>query len=208
LETFRCPTCLFVLTDPGQKRCPSCHKRLRRRGQPIVLGDKSNFGSHEPTINLVLAERADRLGAPPDRVGASVAAPIDAHFVDMPPDLPTVDLPAADVAPVEMAPVDITPVDITPVDITPVDIAMFVSPPSPPGPPPAVTSSSVLVPPAFTTRTSSWPPPIAPVVDDPVVAPIAVATEHTTIFEPSQFDPEMRQVLDDLYRKARSAPDD
>jgi hypothetical protein len=195
LETFRCPTCLFVLADPGLKRCPSCHKRLRRRGQPIVLGDKPKFGSHEPTINLVLAERADRLGAPPEPFVTSAAAPIEAQYVDMPAEAPAVDL-----APVETAPVD---------------IAAFVSPPvspavSPPvspavSPAPAVTSSSVLVPPVYTT------PPI-PVVSKPVAAPpataTATATEHTTIFEPSQFDPEMRQVLDDLYRKARSASDD
>jgi hypothetical protein len=173
LETFRCPTCLFVLADPGQKRCPSCHKRLRRRGQPIVLGDKPNFGSHEPTINLVLAERAERLGSPPEPFVASVAAPIEAQLVDLPDDLPVVDM--------------------APVDIAPVDIAAFVSPP------PVMTSSSVLVPPVYTTPPV---PPVGAVVNEPVT------NEHTTIFEPSQFDPEMRQVLDSLYRKARSAPDD
>jgi hypothetical protein len=142
LETFRCPTCLFVLADPGRKRCPSCHKRLRRRGKPIVLGNEPKRGN-EPTINLVLDDRVERLGAPPERWAAAAAEPIETRFVDRPDEVPAV-------------------------------------------------TSSVLVPPVFTT------PPVAP----------GAVTEHTTIFEPSQFDPEMRRVLDDLYRKARSASDD
>jgi hypothetical protein len=43
LETFRCPACLFVLADAGQKRCPSCHERLRQRGGPIVIGGRSKL---------------------------------------------------------------------------------------------------------------------------------------------------------------------
>ena len=48
----------------------------------------------------------------------------------------------------------------------------------------------------------------APRVDEapPVVeAPTATtAPDHTSIFEPSQLDPEMRELLDGLYRKARA----
>jgi hypothetical protein len=41
-------------------------------------------------------------------------------------------------------------------------------------------------------------PPVASTPVDP--EPI----HHTTIFEPSQLDPELREVLDELYRKARA----
>ena len=66
-------------------------------------------------------------------------------------------------------------------------------------------------------------PPVAapPVAVPPVAAPPAVEetgggetgvvlelVRHTTIFEPSQLDPELRGVLDGLYRKARAETDD
>jgi hypothetical protein len=51
------------------------------------------------------------------------------------------------------------------------------------------------------------PVAIAPVIQFPVAGK-AAPVQHTTIFAPSQFDPEMRQVLDDLYRKARAEVDD
>jgi hypothetical protein len=123
LETLRCPACFFMLTDPGASRCPSCNKKLRRRGRPIVLGDEKHFGTQAPTdIDLLLAERAERA----ERAQA------------LSPDDPLVaSVPAA--------------------------------------------------------------PPVANEPD---------AMQHTTIFEPSQLDPEMRQVLDSLYRKARSEADD
>ena len=38
MDKFRCPTCLTML-EGGELRCPACHSRLRKRGQPIVLGD-------------------------------------------------------------------------------------------------------------------------------------------------------------------------
>jgi len=60
-----------------------------------------------------------------------------------------------------------------------------------------------------------------PVAAPPVVTPPAVEetgggetgvvlelVRHTTIFEPSQLDPELRGVLDGLYRKARADTDD
>jgi hypothetical protein len=51
----------------------------------------------------------------------------------------------------------------------------------------------------------------APVAAPPVVEETAVVLElvrHTTIFAPSQLDPELRGVLDGLYRKARAETDD
>lgn len=129
METFRCPTCLFVLTGPEQSRCPSCHKRLRRGGGPIVLGGrKKSAVPEQPKVDLVYAERAEL-----PEVGESTS----------PRPVPVV----------EDAPEDLAPV----------------------------------VPLPFMTE--------------------AAAVQHTTIFAPSQFDPEMRQVLDDLYRKARAEVD-
>jgi len=130
LETLRCPACFFMLSDPGASRCPSCHKKLRRRGRPIVLGDEKHFGTHAPTdIDLLLAERAERAQA--SFAGDPVAGDPVVAAVPAPPEATQV----------------------------------------------PVTSASD-------------------------------AIQHTTMFEPSQFDPEMRQVLDSLYRKARSEPDD
>jgi hypothetical protein len=127
LETFRCPTCLFVLTEPDLRRCPSCHKRLRRRNRPVVLGDPLKFGSHGPLhIDLVLAERLE---------ADQAAAEGDA-------------LPVA----------------------------------------PAATAADT----GLGARAGSGADPV----------------EHTKIYEPSQFDPEMRAVLDDLYRKARAEIDE
>ncbi len=38
MHKFRCPTCLTVL-EGEERRCPACGSRLRKRRQPIVLGD-------------------------------------------------------------------------------------------------------------------------------------------------------------------------
>ena len=134
METFRCPTCLFVLTDPDARRCPSCHKRLRRGSRPIVLGDRTKFGAREPLhIDLVYTEHAERekRNQAAEYLAASVAAPVVAP-------------PTAEAVPV-------------------------------------VGALHVVEP-------------------EPIL--------HTTIYEPSQFDPELREVLDGLYRKARAETDD
>jgi hypothetical protein len=44
MEKFRCPTCLTML-EGGELRCPACRSRLRKRGQPIVLGDRNRITS-------------------------------------------------------------------------------------------------------------------------------------------------------------------
>ena len=43
LETLRCPTCLTLLLDGGEKRCPACHARLKTRSKPIVLGERTRI---------------------------------------------------------------------------------------------------------------------------------------------------------------------
>jgi hypothetical protein len=106
METFRCPSCLFVLLEPDSSRCPSCHKRLGgRRARPIVLGNKYKFGSNPP---------------------------------------PHIDL----------------------------------------------------------THVESVEPSEEPVTAATAETP--AISDHTRIFEPSQLDPELREVLDELYRKARA----
>ena len=174
METFRCPTCFFMLADPGVGRCPSCHKKLRRRGRPIVLGDKKHFGTHAPSdIDLLLAERAERAQASfnPDPLVASVPA-------------------TAEVAAPEAEPLVVSPPWVSP----PVYKAPVIDTPPAPAPPVVEAPPVVIAPP--------------PAVVAPPVASESEPVQHTTIFEPSQFDPEMRQVLDSLYRKARSAPDE
>ena len=156
METFRCPTCLFVLTDPEQGRCPSCHKRLRRRGRPIVLGARTQPAAVEPpTVDVVYA------------VLAEDTEPVTASLLIPKPVAPAYEVPRAAV---DEAAVDTPIVDDAPVlDDTSDDVA--------------------------------------PVIQLPV-APEREPVGHTTIFAPSQFDPEMRQVLDDLYRKARAEVDE
>jgi hypothetical protein len=68
----------------------------------------------------------------------------------------------------------------------------------------------VLEAPPIPVPTAEAPPAFAapPYVPAPPAAAQPEPIQHTTIFEPSQFDPEMRQVLDSLYRKARSEPDE
>ncbi len=47
---LRCPTCLALL-DGGEARCPACRTRLRKRSQPIVLGEKARLTSR-PQLQL------------------------------------------------------------------------------------------------------------------------------------------------------------
>jgi len=50
VETWRCPTCLAVLTEHEAKRCPLCHTKLRkRRSAPIVLGETSRLDMQSTT---------------------------------------------------------------------------------------------------------------------------------------------------------------
>jgi hypothetical protein len=158
LETFRCPTCLFVLTGPEQSRCPSCHKRLRRRGRPIVLGGRTKSPASEPPgVDLVYAELTE------------VSETTSRHAEPRPASLlitPRVAPPAYEVPPAVGG-------------VAPDDTAVG-----------GVAHDN-----------------IAPVVPLPFMNE-AASVKHTTIFAPSQFDPEMRQVLDDLYRKARAEVDD
>ena len=51
MEHLRCPTCLSLLADVEEKRCPSCRTRLRNRGRPIVLGE-SNRISARPVLPI------------------------------------------------------------------------------------------------------------------------------------------------------------
>ncbi len=52
METLRCPTCLTLLLDGGEKRCPGCHSKLRsKRSKPIILGETSRITSR-PTLLL------------------------------------------------------------------------------------------------------------------------------------------------------------
>src|SRR5512140_3902605 len=47
---LRCPTCLTLL-DGGEARCPACRTRLRKRSQPIVLGEKTRI-SARPQLQM------------------------------------------------------------------------------------------------------------------------------------------------------------
>ena len=47
---LRCPTCLTLLAG-GEARCPACRSRLRKRSQPIVLGESRRITSR-PQLQL------------------------------------------------------------------------------------------------------------------------------------------------------------
>jgi hypothetical protein len=47
---LRCPTCLTLLVG-DEARCPACRSRLRKRSQPIVLGESNRIASR-PQLNL------------------------------------------------------------------------------------------------------------------------------------------------------------
>jgi hypothetical protein len=224
LETFRCPTCLFVLADSGQRRCPACNKRLKRRGRPIVLGDQTGFGSHEPIhVDLALAERLEAEAQRKRGNGRKEKTPKVTTLEAETPKAKTVrtkpvktkavrtkrrktrrgkttsaPLVASVAASVEAQLVDTSMLD-TPLVVSP----PLVVPAAPPDAPPIDAE------PRIAPHVASAPVS-APVASEPV-APVADESdgiEHTTIFAPSQFDPEMRQTLDSLYRKARSKSDD
>jgi hypothetical protein len=196
LETFRCPTCLFVLADSGQRRCPACNKRLKRRGRPIVLGDQTGFGNHEPIhIDLTLAERmeveAERRPAPqelapevkPPKVKTPKPKPVRTKRVKS----KTVRRSRSKTKRDNRKPEPLVASVAASVEAQLVDTAMLDTP-------------LVVSPPLVTPPTASEP--VTAVADEPD------GIEHTTIFAPSQFDPEMRQTLDSLYRKARAKSDD
>ena len=58
MDTLRCPTCLTLLLDGGEKRCPGCHAKLKR-SKPIVLGEDSRITSR-PAL-LLERERQARI---------------------------------------------------------------------------------------------------------------------------------------------------
>ena len=47
MDRFRCPTCLTLL-EGDEQRCPACRSKLRKRGQPIVLGENARISSRPP----------------------------------------------------------------------------------------------------------------------------------------------------------------
>ena len=56
METFRCPTCIVILTDAGVARCPACGQRLRRR-QPRVLGEERRLEAKQLPVDRWMLER-------------------------------------------------------------------------------------------------------------------------------------------------------
>lgn len=64
METFRCPTCTAVLTDPHARRCPACKQRLRRRS-PRVLGEETRLTSKVLPVDRWMMARLDHVA---DRV--------------------------------------------------------------------------------------------------------------------------------------------
>ncbi len=51
MDHLRCPTCLSLLGDGDEKRCPYCRTRFGNRGRPIVLGE-SNKISARPVLPI------------------------------------------------------------------------------------------------------------------------------------------------------------
>jgi hypothetical protein len=57
---LRCPTCLSLLLEGDEKRCPACHSRLRKRTRPIVLGESTRIQARPVMVReQKRSERAD-----------------------------------------------------------------------------------------------------------------------------------------------------
>ena len=89
METYRCPTCLFVLIEPNPTRCPACHKRLTGRRRPIVLGDRTKFATHPLDLDLVRLERVEHVETSENKVHTPISEPsqLDPELREMLDDL-------------------------------------------------------------------------------------------------------------------------
>jgi hypothetical protein len=80
VETLRCPTCLTLLLDGGETRCPACHSKLRKRGAPIVLGESQRItnrprGAFERELQARAREREDEWRSPVAKTNGRVESP-------------------------------------------------------------------------------------------------------------------------------------
>ena len=61
METFRCPTCIGVLTDVHARRCNQCGQNIRRR-RPRVLGEDHRIGATDLPIDRWMLARLHGTG--------------------------------------------------------------------------------------------------------------------------------------------------
>jgi hypothetical protein len=61
VETFRCPTCIGVLTDVHARRCNQCGQNIRRR-RPRVLGEDHRIGATDLPIDRWMLARLHGTG--------------------------------------------------------------------------------------------------------------------------------------------------
>lgn len=225
MDSVRCPTCHSMLLEPDPARCPSCHKRLHRRTLSLFGGRSKTSGRSPAHLDLVLQEQREAEIKATHHVAPDVPAPapiayVTAPVAPAPVDAPPVAVPVA-APPIAAPPIAAPPVSAPSVAVPPVDApSVWASPAveAPPVEPPPVDAPFVWsVPRVEAPRVEARPVATTPTwvtrVEAPLIAappPVAVEplVEHTAIFQPSQIDPEMRSILDDLYRKARAEQDD
>jgi hypothetical protein len=66
VETFRCPTCIGVLTDVHARRCNQCGQNIRRR-RPRVLGENHRIGATDLPIDRWMLARLHGTGRKSNR---------------------------------------------------------------------------------------------------------------------------------------------
>jgi len=217
VETFRCPTCIGVLTEPRAPRCPSCGQNIRRR-RPVVLGDDHRKGAYLPVDRWMLARlraegpRARRHIAPVAWHGKFETSPLaEPAFAAMPSPVATPLVPPTVTEPEPPAPrVEADPplietaapeVPAATVGALTLDAYTRALPHTSDDDPPAAPEVSAteggpndLVPPAPASPIAYAPEPLPAVPTLPAM-PRPVPHE--------ELDPEVRALVDDLYEQAR-----
>jgi hypothetical protein len=106
MDSFRCPTCLTLLLEGGEVRCPACKSKLRkRRSRPIILGRSNRLSSRPMPGDRVPQTRAgvvfgadargrDQLAQVASIRGAEPAPELVAELVLEPTPQPTRPAPA------------------------------------------------------------------------------------------------------------------
>lgn len=221
METFRCPTCIGVLPDARAKRCPHCGQNIRRRA-PKVLGEETRIGAnHLPVDRWML----DRLHNDGPRKHALPPVAWHGKFATSPLAEPNFSATAVPTATPLAPPTTVAAPDISPTsamvndddhDLTPpvvgalaldvytrpisqtddVDVVDRVDPALEPAPEPVVERAPTPEPPmALAPEPVYTPPPVpTPVPPAPVAQPV---TTH------EELDPDVRALVDDLYKQAR-----
>jgi hypothetical protein len=228
VETFRCPTCIAVLSEPRAPRCPSCGQNIRRR-RPVVLGDDHRKGAYLPVDRWMLARlhaegsRARQHIAPVAWHGKFETSPLaEPAFAAMPSPVATPLAPPTITAPEPPAPrleTDVPPIETEAPEAPGATVgaltldaytraASHITDESADD---ATAAAAVAMPEAMGTpevddgphiaATAEPAPPMAYTPEPLPAVPTLPAMPRPVPHE--ELDPEVRALVDDLYEQAR-----